>query len=841
MSEAAPEGLDEFISAPTEQPQVVNQAQPQTTSATPGEPEGLDAFVQPQLDEEKYGTPTEMLKTAAEGVGKGVAGPLFTGAETALFGNAEEQRKREEVNPTTHGAGEVAGLVGPALLTGGASLAERAGVAGAAKAASGLAKVAEFSQAGLLEKAGARAATALSLGGKEASVLSKIGAKSVSEAAQMALLQGGDEVSKMIQVRPPEAADTMAAHIGLAAIIGGVGGAAFGSVAPLWKSTVGDKAAQVVEDFKGRMGFHLENPDPTKAVTGELTAHYDGVKAMGDEVYGPTGLKAQDIAKAMPEMHAGISEQSQKLANQLEERIVKMKEKPNSFPERLVSKAEDDFNAYRTAIQDPNATPSTIFNATQDLKQTMQGYSKYDKFVKPVDEAYDFVRESKGMAAHLRDALEDSSVWKKAAERQKTINKAFTEYLPTLKDFEKKFTTELNGERVIDPAKVNTYMNQLGKPNAEIKQTMMENFLRESEKYKKVIGDTHANLGIDNPIQSSSLAVTRSTLGHLTPGAKLADYFVKKGIYNLAGESVGTGIGAGLGSLVGHPAIGAIIGEKAFSPFISSVLPGLVSAFREKTANSAGIKAAVDYGLAAAKGEAAINAAAKNLLREGAEGTISRITPHEGDRIKLDKSLKAAQADPEKLTKIAGDIGHYLPQHATAIGQMVGNASNYLNSLRPNTDPRNPLDKKLPPNPIAQAKYNRALDIANNPLLVLNKLQKGTLTPGETTAVKTLYPSFYAKTCQKIMDNIIETKDKGGAIPYARRMQLSMYLGQPLDSTMTPQAILAAQPKPQASPDQSQEPGKAPAASSVKGMGKLATMAQTGPQTRQASRQMQKG
>lgn len=824
----------EFKPDPEASPKVTSPVQEQTK---PPDLVPDESFI---ADEDKYGTAGQGVKAFVEGAGRGLGSALFTGLETGILHNAEEQRMRQEQRPILSGAGEITGLVAPALISGGATAGARAGISGAAEAASVLSKAAKFTQAGMLEKAGAKVVAGLGLGGKEASILGKIGAKSVSEAAQMAMLQGGDEISKMIQHDPNQTADTVAAHIGMATVLGGGAGAIFGAVPPLWKATVGDKAGQLIEDFKGRMGFHLENPEPTKAVTDELTAHYDGVRSAADEVYGPSGLKSQDVAKAMPEMHPGIPEQSQKLANHLEERIVKMKEKPNSFPERLVSKAEDDFNAYRNAIQDPNATPGSIFNATQDLKQTMQGYSKYDKFVKPVDEAYDFVREAKGMASKLRESLEDSDVWGKAADRQKAINKAFTEYLPTLKDFEKKFTSEVAGDRIIDPAKVNTYMNQIGKPTAEIKQSMLENFLKESEKYKKVIGDTHANLGIDNPIQPSSLAVTQSTLGKMTPGAKLADYFAKKGIYNLAGESLGTGVGAGLGSLVGHPAMGAIVGERAFSPFITSVLPGLVNAFRKTANNAAGIKAAVDYGMAAAKGDAALKAATRGIFREGAEKSV--IEPHEGDRVKLDKSLKAAQINPEGLMKVAGDIGHYLPEHATAIGQMTANAVNYLNSLRPDTSPRNPLDSKLPPNPLKQAAYTRALDIANKPLIVLSRLGQGRLTPSEVSTVKTLYPALYAKMSQQVMDSIIQSKSKGDSIPYSKRLQLSMFLGQPLDSTMTPMAIMAAQPKPQAQPPgENGGGGKPPAASSVKGLSKMGVMAQTGPQTRQASRQMQKG
>ena len=41
-----------------------------------------------------------------------------------------------------------------------------------------------------------------------------------------------------------------------------------------------------------------------------------------------------------------------------------------------------------------------------------------------------------------------------------------------------------------------------------------------------------------------------------------------------------------------------------------------------------------------------------------------------------------------------------------------------------------------------------------------------------------------------------ESITRGEPIPYKLRVGMSMFLGQPLDSTMTPQAIMAAQPAP---------------------------------------------
>lgn len=48
-------------------------------------------------------------------------------------------------------------------------------------------------------------------------------------------------------------------------------------------------------------------------------------------------------------------------------------------------------------------------------------------------------------------------------------------------------------------------------------------------------------------------------------------------------------------------------------------------------------------------------------------------------------------------------------------------------------------------------------------------------------------------------------------IPYKTRMNLSLFMGQPLDTTMLPSSIQAAQPIPQPPPPQNQKPSQSAA------------------------------
>ena len=110
MDEAAPEGLDSFVTSLEAVPsQDEAQALPQTAAEpsvdASGAPVGLDDFIAPELKEAKYGTPAQQAITALESAAAGATFGLSTGLERALGVSAEDIRARREVNPMTAGAG----------------------------------------------------------------------------------------------------------------------------------------------------------------------------------------------------------------------------------------------------------------------------------------------------------------------------------------------------------------------------------------------------------------------------------------------------------------------------------------------------------------------------------------------------------------------------------------------------------------------------------------------------------------------------------------------------------------------------------------------------------------
>ena len=118
-------------------------------------------------------------------------------------------------------------------------------------------------------------------------------------------------------------------------------------------------------------------------------------------------------------------------------------------------------------------------------------------------------------------------------------------------------------------------------------------------------------------------------------------------------------------------------------------------------------------------------------------------------------------------------------------------------------------------------------------------MKQGTLTPQDVTTLKTIYPQMYDSISRKIMTQVVDNAHKGKMVQYTTRLQLSMFLGQPLDSTMTQPAMSSIQAQAQSTKQaaaQQQIPSKPPSASSTKSLKGMSEQAQTPRQSREAAR-----
>lgn len=321
-------------------------------------------------------------------------------------------------------------------------------------------------------------------------------------------------------------------------------------------------------------------------------------------------------------------------------------------------------------------------------------------------------------------------------------------------------------------------------------------------------------------------------------GVKLARWVDENGadaLAKAAGKSAAGVVGGGLGALVGHPFIGALAGEKILAPIISSLAKPLA----ENAIDSIAAKTSVDYLASAFKGQQILDNSVSNFFSKGSQVLAKDLIPDQADRNKLEKSLENA-AIPSNAINIGGAIGHYLPQHATGVAESAAQAINYFQRLKPTQPITNPLDKVPPIDKTAQNNYNRQLDIAQQPLMVLQHVKNGGILPQDISTIRTLYPGLHDSMIRKLTNGIIQNKEAAQGLSYAQRQSLSILIGgTPLDSTMTAQAAQAiigsASPKSQIQAQQTKsgQSGKA-SGSTLSQLNKVNSLGQTSLQAHQA-------
>lgn len=259
----------------------------------------------------------------------------------------------------------------------------------------------------------------------------------------------------------------------------------------------------------------------------------------------------------------------------------------------------------------------------------------------------------------------------------------------------------------------------------------------------------------------------------------------------------------------------------------------------EKSVNPSAFKSMVDFVSNTIKGENTLSKAASNIFESGKQIIPSTLIPDDKKIDKLDKKLLDIQGNNAQMLNNQSDLGHYMPDHEAALAQSSMNAVNYLNSLRPSTAKTNPLDADPVVSQFQKTAFKNALTIAEQPLVVLNDIKDGSISPQDIVTMKTIYPALYGRVSNKLYTNLMDHANKGLTVPYQTRLGLSLFLARPLDSTMTPQAVSSNQPQNNAaltSNDKEKMATHGSGAHSMKNIGQIATLDQTPQQARVAQK-----
>ncbi len=276
-----------------------------------------------------------------------------------------------------------------------------------------------------------------------------------------------------------------------------------------------------------------------------------------------------------------------------------------------------------------------------------------------------------------------------------------------------------------------------------------------------------------------------------------------------------------------------------------------------KLGDTTGLSQALNYGSKAAKGMSLLHDSVGSLLQKGEQKAL-HFAVDERQKEKLMTELDNAPSIEQQAQDLTNDSGVNLPQFAEGgeaipqipqqqgISQMYpaqhmmmtaarARVQTYLNNLKPQPPTDNCIFDKPYHDPYKEESYHKALDIAMQPLKVLEKVQKGTIQEEDIQHLRGMYPEVHDLLSQRITHALTQYQLTGEKPPFKVMQGLSMLLGVPLASAFNPQNIMAAQAVFAARSQQ-----RAPAKKTDKDLGKDAMLHKTTSQTAEGDRSARK-
>lgn len=155
--------------------------------------------------------------------------------------------------------------------------------------------------------------------------------------------------------------------------------------------------------------------------------------------------------------------------------------------------------------------------------------------------------------------------------------------------------------------------------------------------------------------------------------------------------------------------------------------------------------------------------------------------------------LQDPEARLEAMNQRIGELPG-APMIQTAVNAQFSKTVDFLTSKLP-VDPLqgqslNAFKSTWTPSDFELAKFERCVDAAENPLSILESIQKGTVSPEEIETCQTLFPSLYKRLQTDVVNAIMDPNIK---LNYGQRIQIGSLLNVPADATLNPSFIASMQ------------------------------------------------
>lgn len=706
----------------------------------------------------------------------------------------------------------------------------------------------------------------------------QVGARLIKTGSGFAALQSADEITHALhsdKANPAPAVSSALANVGSAFLLGAGTEATLGTGGGLLKaiknSKVSDNVSKVVSSMGNQAAIEQGVSDPAKQLYDELSGYHGVITNAMDDVQGAKGLKSQAIEKLAQNITPDQVASHVNEIRSLLSKVPKSLENDELYKARLANweQTVTPTTDYATGSS-YSPSPSDVFKATESFKKDLGEWSAFTTPTHKIPRSeLPIVYAARSLGHGFKESLENVDNWGDLGRLQKGINKSTAEMIPALKDYNSGFTqnSEVEGGKVTTPGKVNTFYNQLGKPQAEFNQDRLNNFIDAGDRYMSQYNNLHTSLGLEAPLPPAPINYTRNAMDKdLDSGAKLVRSLYRVGIPKVGGSLAIQGAGAltgGLTPVPGGATIGALAGQSIANKLIpvfeaavgrpvkKYMIPAMLRAAGANKPQT--INSVIDYASKINTGSNLVDRGVNNLFTAGGQQAhygvlsdkdkekIKKFTAQGGTNSQIQNTLNSPdQAVPAQPVKPPGfaeggvveapesdqsdvpstpykssedDLAEIYPAHNIMLQAARSRIYNYLNAVRPQ-DSQTQLPYDIKPNQeFNDDQYDKAVNYAGNPLSILNKVKDGSISHIDMTHFIQLHPDLHDHLSNKITKKITEDQLNRIDVPYKTRQGLSIFLGTPLDSTMTPSGIIAAQmsfaqPQPQQGPQAPQQQPK---------------------------------
>lgn len=604
---------------------------------------------------------------------------------------AKQMALREELNPIAATIGEVAGVVGPALLSGGSSLAAKA-VSAPVRAIEGI---------------GAKATRMATKALPENLLAKKIIAETIPRAAGMgvegAMYGAGSMLSDVSLGNADFSAESLISHVGTGALLGGGLGAAIGGAkvlgAPVLQRIKGwNDVNKLAEDFAG-----------LKSVKGQKLADKLGEGELADYI-----VKDVNGGKLMPfnsenlkEKAASTLEKNSRYLDDVLEVVEKGATNAKALPTKakLLSNIEGQLNSMEREFMVGGKVVPGQESAVAEISKVRDSWQRFleseeSRFYRAENPASKFVPSNEIMSIKdLNDVRKmigsagkfDSATEAVAAQINRELYPAFREIIDGVAD-----------------------------------KVAMGDKLRELNR-KISIG-----IKLQPFIEKAALQAEKSNIWQ-------------------ARDMLTGALASGIGGIPGAIAVAARVGQKAAE---TSYVKSARLIYAVKAAESSLIKDinnSVRH-FFSESGKATKLASFRLATRPSRQ---DEDTAYEKFKADTEKYAQNPQHYLERMNAKNIRASQELPQVTAASEAAILRGIQFLDTKIPRSKSApSILSRPYKPSTQELAKFYRYAEVVQDPTRALKHLQSGTLTRENVEALKTVYPHFYKKLQESIMSTI---------------------------------------------------------------------------------------